>query len=263
MDMELTTADLKQAEAMVVAWDARDPMLIRAFEQEKDVHRIRAVMAFLGYSNYLLVPPDDLLSQVTVVCPTCSPTGLDKCNHAQRQVAKIIGHASAYMMGARKMANKVLPEADVFLPEGEVRRIQSVIISPAIKEWQMRPFSELKASPWLINGYGLRREFYGMLDNEMVREALSWKAQSTVSCITNQAMRRMHRWCIELSGKGLEYCRVVTQTHDALTISHPARHRDAIYKMLEKAFHHELVYHGRPLVIPIECGSGPNWRATH
>jgi DNA polymerase-1 len=246
---EFTGGDLRQAEAMVVAWDAQDQFLINAFESGKDVHKIRACMVFRGWSRSDL-PPQDMIDSITRVCPNCPPDQGD-CTHSERYLTKRFGHAFAYKMGIRKLL-RMLRQEGIFMSEPEANRIKARIVSPALARWQEEIAHRLKAG-WLESPVGRRREFYGLYDEDMVRKALSWYAQHTIAHITNNAMVKLHK---ELPATS----RIVTQTHDSLLICHLKTDRLDTKARMKIAFHQPISIKGRELVIPLDMGSGPNWR---
>ena len=249
-----SSCDLKQAEAMVVAWDAQDPLLIDAFTLEKDVHRVRACVIFKGWNRPSL-PPDDLLLSVKENCPQCAALGVKKCNHSERYIAKQSGHAFAYMMGIRTFVSNLRQE-DIFITEAQAQEIRDRVVSKEIARWQKGVELELRRSPWLMTPLGRKREFYGLLDDEMIRAALSWKAQATVGQITNRAM-------IDLFELFKEYQeprpQIVTQTHDSLLVSHTPMHLDHVHQDMLRCFHRPMLIHGRELLIPLELSTGPSW----
>lgn len=250
---EFTGADLKQAEAMVVAWDAEDHFFIEAFQSGLDVHRIVACMIFRNWPPVEL-PPAHLMASITVVCPRCAAQGEQKCNHSERYIAKQSKHAFAYKMGIRRFT-ALRREEGIFMDEREARRIQDVCTTTAVRRWQERIYQELKRSPWLKTPLNRRREFYGLLDDDMHRAALSWIAQATVGEITNQAMIELHEQYRALS----HHIRIVTQTHDSLLTSHPVEYRAAVVALLQQAFNRPMSIHGRTLTIPLEIEHGNSW----
>lgn len=255
-------ADLKQAEAMIVSWISNDQLLIDAFTRGKDVHRVRGCVCFRNWRDSK-VPPDELLDSILLVCPACKLKGESECKESERQIAKIVGHSSNYEVGARKMATEVLPKAGLFLSELEVKKIQEVIISKAVREWWKFSKERLKRSPIVYNAAGRFRELYGQLDNEMVRDYLAWQAQSVVGDITNAAMLRLYYM---FKAKPSMDARIVTQTHDSLLVCCLRIARFEVEEMLTKAFHHVLLFGSkleRVLTIPIDLAHGDNWGDQH
>jgi DNA polymerase I-like protein with 3'-5' exonuclease and polymerase domains/uracil-DNA glycosylase len=254
-ECEITKADLKQADAMVVAWDSQDEFLIRAFEAKKDMHRIRGCLIFKGWSYDRGIPPDDLLATIESICTKCLQAGIRDCSHSERFISKQSGHAFNYLLGVNKWVTITLPGFGIFISIQEGTRIRDIVLTVSVRAWQNSTNEELKVSPtWLESPCGRKREFYGIADHKMLRDAVSWKGSCPVSHITNQAMVRLHRE-LQLIPKA----RVINNGHDSLLINHRKQDRETIYKITDKAFHHTLYYHGRALNIPTDMHSGPSW----
>lgn len=249
-ESEIICADLKQAEKMYVAWEAEDLLLLEAFRQKKDVHRVLGCIIFRNWHSAEL-PPDNLLASILKVCPSCGKKGETECNHSERYMAKQSGHAFSYMQGERRFIREQAKK-NVFIEYEEAKRIRALTISKAIHAWHDRTYSEMRRSLWFENPLGLRREFYGLPDDEMLREILSWEAQSTVGSVTTIAMLRLARSLPEGS-------RLLTQTHDSVAISTKKDQREQIYKLLDEAFYVPMTIHGRELVIPLDKSHGPSW----
>jgi DNA polymerase I-like protein with 3'-5' exonuclease and polymerase domains len=163
-------------------------------------------------------------------------------------------------MGPRKLVTKQLPPAGVFLSLNEGSRIRSKVITPALARWQDDGDQQLKRTRIFYNALERRREFYGIHDKsgEMLRELLSWKAQSLINVITSRAILKFDQLTNHLRPKP----RIITTTHDSLLINHHKDHREIVYKSLNEAYHQPISIHGRELIIPLDIGSGPNWRAA-
>jgi DNA polymerase I-like protein with 3'-5' exonuclease and polymerase domains len=168
-------------------------------------------------------------------------------------MAKKNGHAFAYLQGVRRAARE-LRKIGVFVAESELERIKRLVVTTAISNWHKSTELELRRSAWLQLPLGRKREFYGTLDQEMLRAALSWKCQATVGQITNRAMILLHNTLQPFNS------RVVTQTHDSLLINHPKHFRQEINDLLNEAFNQPMLINNRELTIPIDITHGPNWR---
>lgn len=257
---ELTSADLKQAEGMFIAWDSQDVFWIRAFQSGMDTHRIAGLVIFHDWNTSTGLPPKEKLALVAKVCETCKKENLDDCTHSQRFISKSSRYAFSYGMGARKLVTKQLPPAGVFLPLAEGERIRAKVLTPALVRWQNRGDEELKVGRWFTNALGRKREFYGIHDKsgEMLRELLSWKAQSLINVLTSRAILKFDQLTKHLSPQP----RIITTTHDSLLINHRKSQREFVYKCLSEAYYQPIQLHGRELLIPLDIGSGPNWRAA-
>jgi DNA polymerase I-like protein with 3'-5' exonuclease and polymerase domains len=259
---ELTSADLKQAEAMFVAYDSRDVWWIRIFESHKDGHGALALVLFHG-ADYAKLPSDAEIQTISKVCPTCDKENLKECTHSERFISKSSGYAFKYGMGARKYITKQLPPAGVFMSEAEGKRIRNKVITPALGRWQHRGYEELRESRWVTNALGRRREFYGILDDsgDLVRELLSWKAQSVINVITSRAMILLQRIFVKIKGaSNLPLPRIITTTHDSVLINARRALRRDIHDACDEVYQQPIPLHGRTLTIPLDKGSGANWR---
>lgn len=258
---ELTEADLSQAEDMIIAWDAEDMVMIDAFQKHVDSHLLKACWAFRNWDYQLGLPLPSLLSSITIACNKCRREGQSKCNHSERFIAKQSGYAFKYKMGVRKFVTKILPPAGVYITEKEGLRIRERVVTPPTIKWQNETDRELRRSRWLTNLLGRKREFYGLHDpnGELLREALSWKAQSVVGVIAGRAVARLETSLRRIGPT----CRLCTQRHDSVLVSHKRTERAMVREAISEAFYSPINAHGRTLNIPLEFKSGPNWRDLH
>lgn len=244
--------DLKQAETMVVAWDAEDELRINAFLSNIDIHRVNACILFRDWLSSDL-PPEDMLDSISVVCNQCAGVlDLESCRHSERYAAKQSGHAFAYLMGEEKFV-RLQAMNGIFIPITEAKRMRSLLVSPSIRRWQQSLLRELRETSRLTNPLGRRREFYGILDGKMHGAALSWKAQSTVSSVIDIAIARLWK---TLGGIA---ARLVTQTHDSVLINTPDDKINETIPLMEEAFNVEMTIKGRKLKIPLEISVGQSW----
>lgn len=223
------------------------------------MHRIRACLIFKGWSYDRGIPPDDLMGTIETICPRCLRDGVRDCSHSERFISKASGHAFNYLLGVGKWITITLPGFGIFISMQEGSRIRDIVLTQSVRRWQESTNQELQVSPtWLSSPCGRKREFYGIADHKMLRDAVSWKGSCPVSHITNQAMVRMYN---EL--KPIPKARIINNGHDSLLINHRKQDRQTIYQLLDKAFYHTLVYHGRDLNIPLDKVSGPSWGECH
>lgn len=251
------SADLKQAEAMIVAWLSEDPLLIEAFSTGVDVHQYRACIIYRGWRETTL-PPTSLLKSIKVVCGKCEGKGEKECPHSERQVAKKSGHAFAYKMGIHRFLSE-LRIMGVFMNDPEARAIQNLMVTAYVRRWHDEVYQMLRRDAWLETPLGRRREFYGVLDDDTLRDALSWLAQATVSQITNRAIIALHKHFTSKEWIGAPRPRVVTQTHDSALVNTHPRHEEEAIAALRASFHCPMTIKGRPLTIPIEIVRGSDW----
>lgn len=242
--------DLEQAESKIVAYDAQDLVLIDAFERRKDIHAYRGCLIYKDWNEPRL-PPDEVLATIRKVCDVCALAGEKKCSHSERHIAKVNGHAYSYKMGPRKQCT-ILRAGGIYMSEAEAKRIRDKVVSRAIREWQDYVYVELRRSRWLTNLTGRKREFFGLLDEDMVRAALSWKAQSVVRDVISRAMLRLYPALPTHS-------RIVTQTHDSLLLNTPQDKVHTLLPLIHEATNTPITCHGRTFKIGVEITAGPSW----
>jgi len=247
----ILNADYKQAEVMFVAWDARDELLIKAFESGVDVHRVRAAIVYRNWDSVEL-PSADVLASITTVCPDCVKLKLDSCHHAERYMAKQAGLAFGYKMGVRKFI-RIQAKERLFISLQEAERIRDRIVSPPIKLWQEEVSMQLRNRSSLTNPFGRIRQFFTPPDEETLRAGLSWLAQSTIADLTNTAMIKLED---RLRGSR---SRLLTNGHDALVLSVHRGELAIVANTVKSTMEQTITIHNRPLRIPVELSIGPNW----
>jgi DNA polymerase I-like protein with 3'-5' exonuclease and polymerase domains len=260
-DSILIEGDLCQAEDMIIAYDANDRVMIEAFEKKLDSHRIKGCWIFKNWQYEQGLPPKELMDNVTEICERCRPTGASKCNHSERFISKSSGYAFKYRMGVRKFVTRQLPPAGVFISESTGSTIRDRVVSPPTRAWQEATDRELARSRWLVNLLGRKREFYGIQskDGKMLRDALSWKAQSVVGILAGRAIARLYVSLPNISSRA----RLLTQRHDSVLVSTPTKSIPLVKEAIQEAFYSPIQAHGRTFNIPVELKSGPNWGNLH
>lgn len=148
-------ADLAQADAQVVAWEANDTALKEIFrDPDKDLHTENALEIF-GRSN-----------------GTC------------RQRAKAGVHAVNYYVQPRTLALTLgctIKEAEAFIDTWFTAH-------PGIYDWQQRIDIALQTERTISNRFGNRRVYFGRIERALP-EALAWIPQSTVALVINRAWK--------------------------------------------------------------------------
>jgi hypothetical protein len=190
-------ADLKGADAQVVAWESNDEDLKSAFRKGIDIHAHNAE-AMLGPAF------------------TSLPLG-SHARDAKRQLNKRGVHLTNYGGTGRGMAQALgitIHEADKF----QRRWFQ---MHPGILEWHERVRANLARDRTIRNAFGFRRVFFDRLDN-CFTEALAWIPQSTVALTTYRgALQLEARYWPEQQTPGWHPnprnpCGILLQTHDSI-----------------------------------------------
>ena len=218
-DHVLVEVDLSQAELRVVAWLAREEKLIDLMERNEDVHQYTA----------------DQISKISnLICP--------------RQLGKRINHASNYGMGPGKFADSCLLEADLVISVVDAATLLNARQKtfPAIYGWQRSIEDTIRRTRRLVSPHGRERYFYGIPNDEMFREALSFIPQATVVDTLNAAWIALSR----NAGYNVDF-RVLAQIHDSLLISVKADKLDWLKELINVAFRGQsLDINGYNRIIP-------------
>lgn len=190
-------ADLKGADAQVVAWEMDDDDLKKAFRAGVDIHSHNAE-AMWG-STF---------------------TRLEKGSHARdnkRQECKHTVHGVHYGCTPRTTAIQrgwTVHEAEHFH-----RRWMS--LHPGVERWHNSIKKQLAVNRTVENRFGFRRIFFGRIESSFT-EALAWVPQSTVALNTYHGALQLerHYWPEQLEPHYMpDPCNpegMILQTHDSI-----------------------------------------------
>jgi len=151
--MIFVEADLSQAEARVVAWEAQDDLFKEFFTREKDVHQ--EVANFIG---------------------------------VERVLAKKLVHGIHYGMQSRTLATHV----GCSVAQAELYRQKYFKLFPSVQRWQNHIRAVIQSSRVLYTPLGRKRIFYGRMGEQVFNEGLSAIPQSVVADVTNMGMINLH-----------------------------------------------------------------------
>lgn len=215
-------ADLAQADARVVAWDADDETLKEIFNDPKlDLHTENA-KAIFG------------------TCP-------DK-SHPNRKKAKAGVHAVNYGVYPTTLAKTLgctVLEAEFFIKNWFGAH-------PKVKEWQERIYGSMLGEGVITNAFGFQKKYFNVRDTpNALSEALAWIPQSTVATIINKVWMN-----IERLDQSQVY--VTMQTHDSVNFNLLIERVPELALQLESCFD-VIVPYEDPLHIPGTMGLGYNY----
>ena len=223
-------ADLRQAEAMVVAYESGCRYLIEAFEGGKNVHIAAAEILFPGQAISKSPDPD-------------SPYMLSK---------KVV-HLTHYG-GTEYVAAPLLG-----ITQAEFRTFQRRYFQrcPEILTWQQETWRIIQAKRMLVTPFGRRLQFLGRLDdrdNRGKRTGISFVPQSVVTDVTNLVEAKVWER-IELPE------RILLHHYDALVVQVRRTKLDMWKAFLEEAFKVPIRSSktGKMYCIPVEFTVGENW----
>ena len=197
-------ADLKGADAQVVAWEAEDDDLKAAFRAGIDIH-VHNAEAMWGNAFVSL------------------PLGSHARDH-KRQECKHTVHGVNYGCTPRTTATQrgwTVHEADRFH-----RRWLS--LHPGIERWHNRVKAMLAKNRTIYNAFGFRRVFFCRIEDAFT-EALAWTPQSTVAINTYHGAFQLESryWPAQTRPGFIPDLRrpegLILQTHDSLNFQFDLR----------------------------------------
>lgn len=234
--------DLKQAEAMMVAYLARDIKQIEDFANGVDTHSVAA--SFISDKDYKTIYEGKMNGD-----PQCK---------LLRRFGKTVRHATNYRMGKRTLRDNFFKEGfDV--SEKECDRMIRAIMSatPMVVNWQMETEHEVREKRVLVTPLGRRRYFMGKLTDAIIREAIAFVPQCTVAHVLDIGLDRSYLWLEQQEDP--DVMDLLMNIHDAIVFQSSI---DLIYehaRLIGEFMQVPLSIHGRELVIPSDLAVGPNW----
>lgn len=222
-------ADLNQAEARVVAQLSGEQILITLLDNQGDVHREVASFIFGKSSTEITYP--------------------------ERTLAKRLVHASNYGMGARKFSD--ITE----LPESRSKMLLNLYHSrfPKIRLWHETLRTTVTENRLLHNLFGRRRIFYGILGEELFREAFAYIPQSTVADYLNIGLIATSR---ELRERVPE-SKLMLHVHDSFVVQCQEKDLEEVGSIVKGCLDIPLSFNGKTFSIPVNLSVGENWADLH
>lgn len=235
-DHLLVECDLAKAEAHVVAFLAGDANMIQAFESGVDVHTFNASKIF-----------NKPLSEVT---------------KSERGLGKRVVHASNYSMGPGTFSD-TLAKDFVFISQGGCSKLLQAYADrfPGLKLWHKSINAEIYNSRILHNLFGRPKRFLGMLNDSLLRNAYSYKPQSTVAELMNRGLIKMAN-DPRLGPDGFDILMSVT-VHDSVLFQIPRRFIAQTFDILmivKEHMTHEFFHKGRSFTIGMDATIGWAWK---
>lgn len=217
----LGDADLKQADAQVVAWEANDDELKAIFrDASADLH-IENAKTIFGH-----------------------------CTPKLRQRAKAGVHAVNYGVRARTLAIALgitVREAEDF-----IRKWFSA--HPGIADWHERIEDSIHSTRAVTNAFGYRRQYFDRIDS-VFNQALAWIPQSTVALVIAKAIIDLDT----REQQGLSDVQVLMQVHDSIISQWPKATTTQSLLHIKDSMEVEIPYED-PLIIPVDIAtSSRSW----
>jgi DNA polymerase I len=194
--MMLFDADLAGADAQVVAAEADDTALLKAFKDGLDVHSSNAEALF----------------------GTAFTSLNGNARKAKRQQCKQGVHGTNYGASARTLAQILgwrVAEADSF-------QRRWFALHPGIRTWHDRTELNLRTSRTASNKFGYRIVYFDRIES-LLPQALAWIPQSTVALVCFKGALRLKR--------ELPWVDILLQVHDSLVFQVPMHRADEFEKI--------------------------------
>lgn len=205
--MMFVDMDLSRADAYFVAWEADDFLLKDILRNNRDLH----------WENAVTLWGEDLNKRY--------PTGDDKDNSPERQLAKRFCHAANYGAFPKKLAKAL----------GITEKLAEWVYAkwfkehPGIRNWHNRTRHQLVTTRRVSNPFGFERYYFDRPE-KCLNEGLAWVPQSSVGVIINSAWSN-----IDYNVPDAE---VLLQVHDSLLIQIPD---DSLHELLPKIQEQSLI----------------------
>ena len=238
----ICASDLDRADAQVVAWDSGCERMKTILKENLDIHLFNA-----GQMYKRDVPLDRLRDPEQVKV-------LKRELKRERQAAKAGGHATNYLVHEKTLAETLgisRTEAETFIKK-------YFVLYPEVKLWHDRIYSSLIKTQTIKNAFGFRRVFFGRINQDLLKEAVSWIPQSTVALVINKAWKALAELAETLpqsmhfkdewNGSLLDI-EVLLQVHDELIYELKSSKLKELKPKIKKAFEVEVPYPD-PLIIP-------------
>jgi DNA polymerase-1 len=228
--------DLSQAENRCVAYIAPDPMMIRAFEENLDIHSLTG--ALISGLTYDEVKRQDAEG---IYCPIGG--GL----YTWRFWGKKANHGLNYDLGYKTFAFYYeIPENESkFIVESYHRAY------PGVRQYHTWIRARLSRDRTLESPFGSRRLFLDRWGDELYKEAYSWIPQHTIARKLNK-----QGLCPAYYDERFEPIDLLNQVHDSLVfqipIPTPLEEHARMLIDLRKSLETPLEWRGSSFVIPMD-----------
>lgn len=205
-------ADLKQADAQTVAWEADDTPLKEIFKAGIDLHTQNAKDIY-------------------------GLTHREPTKH-ERQMAKHGVHGTNFGATAATLARKL----DMTRQQADRFKKRWFQLHPAIAKWHRRVEDQLMRTRTVANKFGYREIFLGRVES-ILPEALAWVPQSTTVIIIDKGLINLCKFLPE--------AKMLLQVHDSLVGQYSIECDSWIRSRIKQYMTIEVPYDD-PMTIPVE-----------
>lgn len=248
--------DQSQAEAVIVAYLANDPVHIDCFRHNKDVHRVTAcLLTGMPTEQWAAIPKSEPI----------------------RDLAKTCNHALNYNMGPIQLMRTV---NELYNPEkpGSIKLDQRTATDIRNRYLETRPalpayWESIRAelrnnNRTLRTPLGFEYQFLDHWSDQLLNKAYSYKPQCTIGDTNNIGICQVLglrpsdlvlNWkqeTAELQRMGLEF---LLQVHDSTVWQIPTEAVEEAWPKIMRLLEVPIMVNGYPIVVPIEGTAGPTW----
>ena len=229
---KIFSADYSQIELRIMAHLSQDSGLMKAFQNEEDVHARTASLVF-G------VPLEDVLPEM-------------------RRTAKIVNFGIMYGAGPFRMSQ------ELGIPRGEGMAIIEAYFNQyaGIKDYIDRTLEQARKQKWVTTMLGRRRPVWEINSENQIRRqaaermAINMPIQGTAAEMIKLAMISIHKKMRKESLKAM----MILQVHDELIFEVPKEEIEQVKSVVIREMESAL-----PLSVPIvvDWGIGDSWYEAH
>ena len=238
--MVFTEADLKGAEAMIMAYLTGDILLIDLFERGENIHNFTATkIIWPGMTD------DDIKKDKEEM----EAQGLH--TKSKYFIAKKVRHGGNYLLSWRGLADQLE------IPASEAKKLLQRFYdnSPNLTMYHNSIEEQLRRTRTITTPFGRRRTFYGRMGPDLVKKAVAYVPQETVSRVLNLGIVNLYN---NLCSRYHDV-HIKNQVHDSILLMHPAYMTDTIHRKIRENFKIPIVIKGRVFTIGIDIKTGNNW----
>lgn len=235
-DYVFVQADQAGAESVIVAYESPPGLYRQLIEAGIKPHIYIALHIFIdqfrgGYpkSRYWMKSPDELkaLPEWKELSDAIKNSG------APYHLGKMTNHARSYKMRWPTFRVSVLAQTDgrIALSAQQAKDFLNTWdkLFPEVIEWQGRIEKKVMDTRTLRNIFGYPRTFYGLMNDAIIREAISWIPQSSVACITHKAYKGLFDY---IEANNLPWT-LLGQKHDSYYLECPADHAEEAKRVMQ------------------------------
>ena len=178
----------------------------------------------------------------------------------ERDMGKTMNHSCAYRTSPNMLTMAINKKGGMVVSLPQVKRWHERwhrVFN--IRYWWMEVEEKLRLTRTLTTCYGKRRRFYGIWNNDLLKEATAYEPQSTVGYHMNGAIHPdlgipggIRDIRNQITSRNPEI-RMIQTAHDSVLIECPKAVELEIAERASRLLHRPLVVNGQEFTIPVDC----------